>query len=135
MSEALSPVFRSEELYDYMVLLFAGMATIPTLIRKKSIVEPLWILFLGYCSLVSVRHLTIYVLVAAPIIAVELSEWWTDFARSRSRASLAGMLHDVSQQLTVRLPGTSAFIPLVIMVLAIAPGIHIPSQFPMVRFR
>ena len=76
VSEFKSPTFRSEEMYDIMVLLFAGLASISSLVRKKNLVDPLWILFLAYCSLTSVRHATIFMLVATPIIAVELSEWW-----------------------------------------------------------
>jgi hypothetical protein len=130
VSEFKSPSFRTEELYDFMILLFAGLASIAPLIRKRNLVEPLWILFLGYCALSSVRHETIFVLVAGPVIAVELSEWWTKLVANRSRASLLGMLEDVSRQLTARLPGTSLFIPLVILVLAVAPGIRWPTAFP-----
>src|SRR5580700_7199393 len=100
VSEFKSPVFRTEELFDFMVLLFAGLASITSLVRKKNLVAPLWILFLAYCSLVSVRHVTIFALVAAPIIAVELSDWWAKMAAGRSKASLLGMLDDVAGQLT-----------------------------------
>jgi hypothetical protein len=130
VSEFKSPVFRSEELFDFMFLLFAGLASVTALVRKKSLVEPLWILFLAYCSLVSVRHATIFVLVAAPIIAVEVSEWWTKISAGGSKASLLGMLNDVSGQLTAKLPGTSLFIPVVIALLMIVPGLHWPTVFP-----
>jgi hypothetical protein len=130
VSEFKSPAFRSEEMFDFMVLFFAGLASITSLVRKKSLVEPLWILFLAYCSLVSVRHTTIFALVATPIIAVELSEWWARVAAGRSKASLLGMLDDVAGQLTAALPGTSLFIPLVIAALALSPGLHWPTAFP-----
>jgi len=117
-------------MFDFMVLFFAGLASITSLVRKKSLVEPLWILFLAYCSLVSVRHTTIFALVATPIIAVELSEWWARVAAGRSKASLLGMLDDVAGQLTAALPGTSLFIPLVIAALALSPGLHWPTAFP-----
>ncbi|HUS08272.1 MAG TPA: hypothetical protein VMZ52_18355, partial [Bryobacteraceae bacterium] len=130
VSEFKSPTFRTEEMYHFMVLLFAGLALLPSLVRKKNLVEPLWILFLAYCSLTSVRHLTIYLLVATPIIAQELSTWWSEWVAGRSGASLPAMLNDVSQQLTSGLPGTSLFIPAVIVTLACLPGLHWPQEFP-----
>jgi hypothetical protein len=130
VSEFKSPSFRREEMFDFMILLFAGMACIPSLVRKRSLVEPLWILFLGYCALVSVRHVTIFALVAAPVIAVELSDWWNGVAARFSKTSLLGILNDVAAQLTEKMPGTSVFIPLVILGLAVAPGLYWPTAFP-----
>jgi hypothetical protein len=130
VSEFKSPVFRREEMYDFMVLLFAGLASIASLVRKRNLTEPLWLLFLGYCALSSVRHTTLYVFIAAPIIAVELSEWWAKVAARFPKASLLGTLDDVSRQLTARMPGTGLFIPLVIATLMVAPGIHWPTAFP-----
>lgn len=130
VSEFKSPVFRREEMYDFMALLFAGLASIASLVRKRNLTEPLWILFLAYCALSSVRHTTIYVLVAAPIIAVELSEWWARVAARFPKTSLLGTLDDVSRQLTGWMPGTGFFIPLVIAALVVAPGIRWPTAFP-----
>jgi hypothetical protein len=130
VSEFKSPSFRSEEMFDFMALLFAGVASTTSLLRKRSLVEPLWILFLAYCALVSVRHVTIFALVAAPIIAVELSEWRATLAAHWSKTSLLGILDAVAGQLTAKLPGTSLFIPLVIAALALAPGLSWPTAFP-----
>jgi hypothetical protein len=130
VSEFKSPSFRQEEMFDFMFLLFAGLASMTSLIRKKSLIEPLWILFLGYSALVSVRHVTIFALVAAPVIAVELSEWWAKVSARQSKNSLAGIFSDMSGQLTSILAGTSLFIPLVIVGLALTPGLHWPTAFP-----
>jgi hypothetical protein len=130
VSEFKSPSFRQEELFDFMFLLFAGLASITSLIRKRSLVEPLWILFLGYSALVSVRHVTIFALVAAPVIAVELSGWWASVSVGQSKTSLVGIFGDRSGQLTSILAGTSLFIPLVIVGLALTPGLHWPTEFP-----
>jgi hypothetical protein len=122
-------------MFDFMFLLFAGLASITSLLRKRRLVEPLWIQFLGYSALVSVRHVTIFALVAAPVIAVELSEWWAGIVRSqaaagRSKTSLVGIFGDMSGQLTSILSGTSLFIPLVIVGLTLTPGLHWPTEFP-----
>ena len=130
VSEFRSPSFRSEEMYDIMFLLFAGLASIVPLVRKRMLVEPLWIVFLAYCSLISVRHGTIYLLVATPIVASEISEWWESLAARKPKTSVIGMLHDFSCQLSAGLPGTSLLIPAFIVILMITPGIKWPKSFP-----
>ena len=130
VSEFQSPSFNSEPMYDVMILLFAGLVSIAPLMRKKRLVEPLWILFLAYASLTSVRHATIFLLVVAPIVAVELSQWWERVAEGKSKASLMGMLNDVSRSLSAGMPGTSLLIPMAIIALALAPGLQWPTVFP-----
>jgi hypothetical protein len=129
VSEFKSPSFRSEEMYDIMFLLFGGLASITSLVRKRSLVEPLWILFLAYCALTSVRHTTLFLLVAAPIVAVELSGWWDSVAARQAKKSVLRMVDDMSRQLSAKLPGTSLFIPLTIIGLAVAPGLQWPTAF------
>jgi hypothetical protein len=129
VSAFLSPSFRSEEMYYFMLLLFAGLICVVPLVRTRHIVEPLWILFLAYASLTSVRHALIFMLVVAPIISLEASEWWDSAVNGRSRASLLVLLHDMSGNLSAKLRGTSAFIPAFILVLALVPGLSWPREF------
>ena len=119
-------------MFDFaLALLFAGVASIVPLVRKGALSSRYRSVPLAYCSLVSIRHVTLFVLVAAPIVAVELSEWWGSVAAGQSRKSLFGILDDMSRELTAKLPGTSLFIPLVIAGLALAPkGLHWPTAFP-----
>ena len=71
----------------------------------------------------------IFVLVAAPVIALEASQWWASVAGGRSRASLLGLLDDITQKFSTRLRGTSAFIPAFIVVLALISGVPWPKEF------
>ena len=130
VSEFLSPDFRGEELMHFMILLFAGLICLVPLVRERKIGEALSILFLAYISLISVRHLTIYALVAAPIIACQLTGLWRGLVGGGSKASLLGIVGDIGETLTLKLPGTSAFIPVVIAVLPFLPGVNWPTQFP-----
>lgn len=130
VTEFLSPKFRGEELMHFMVLLFAGVACIVPLIRAGRITDALSILFLAYASLISVRHLTIYALVAAPVIAGELSDLWRSVTDGQTKASLLGTLRGISETMSSAMPGTSAFIPAVIVLLAVVPGISWPTAFP-----
>jgi hypothetical protein len=129
VSEFQSPTFRSEEMLYFMLLLFAGLFCVVPLIRNRHIVEPLWILFLGYASLTSVRHATIFVLVAAPIISLEASQWWSSVVSGKSRTSVLGLLDDMSRKFSTKLGGTSVFIPVVIVVLAFVSGVSWPQKF------
>jgi len=129
VSEFMSPTFRSEEMYYFMILLFAGLFSVVSLIRTRHLVEPLWIVFLAYASLTSVRHATIFVLVATPVIALEASQWWASVAGGRSRASLLGLLDDITQKFSTRLRGTSAFIPAFMVVLVFISGVPWPQGF------
>jgi hypothetical protein len=129
VSEFQSPTFRSEEMYYFMFLLFAGLFCVVSLIRSRHIVEPLWIVFLAYASLTSVRHATIFVLVAAPIISLEASRWWSSVAARRSRTSVLGLLDDMTRKFSSKLSGTSVFIPAVIVVLAFVSGVPWPQAF------
>ena len=130
VTEFLSPKFRGEESMHFMALLFAGLACMVPLVRKRRVGDALSILFLAYTSLVSVRHLTIYALVAAPIIACELSDLWRSRTGDKGKASLLGTLRGIADTMTQAMPGTSVFIPAVIVLLAVLPGIQWPTAFP-----
>ena len=129
VSEFMSPTFRSQEMYYFMLLLFAGLFSVVSLVRTRHLVEPLWILFLAYASLTSVRHATIFVVVAAPIIALETSRWWNSATLGQGRSSLVGALHEMTENFSSKLRGTSAFIPAFVIVLAVAPGVAWPKEF------
>jgi hypothetical protein len=128
VSEFMSPKFRSEEMYYFMILLFAGLFSVVSLIRTRHLVEPFWILFLSYAALISVRHAPILMLVAAPIISMEASKWWDSAAKSRSRSSLLGLLHELTENFSSKLRGTSVFIPALIIVLALLLGTTWPKE-------
>ena len=129
VSEFMSPAFRSEVMYNFMILLFAGLFSVVSLVRTRHLVEPLWILFLAYASLSSVRHATIFVLIAAPIVALEASKWFACAAEGQPRTSLLGILDDITHKFSTGLRGTSVFIPAFIAVLVVVPGIQWPQAF------
>ncbi len=130
VTEFQSPRFASEEMLNCMLMLFAGLAVISSLVRKRNLADSLMILFLGYCSLTSVRHMTIFMLAVAPILAVELSLGWDAIAAGRRKSSIVTILHDVTRQLTPMMAGTSLFIPAVVVVLLFMPGLNWPTEIP-----
>ncbi len=130
VSEFQSPRFRSEEMLFGMLMIFAGLAIISSLVRKRNLVDSLSILFLSYCSLTSVRHIPILMLVVVPILTVEITAGWDLMAAGRKKSSIFAILHDVTKQLTPMMTGTSLFIPVVIFGVLLMPGLNWPTEIP-----
>lgn len=124
--EFKSPAFRSEQMLHFMALLFLGLAVTVTLAQKRRVAEALWIVYLAYCSLVSVRHAPIYMVVAAPIIAEQLSEWWEAWARSQPRQSVARILSDLAAPLQANFGPITVWTPLFLLAVALSGSIHWP---------
>jgi hypothetical protein len=130
VSEFQAPKFGTEEMYNVMLLLFAGLAIVSSLLRQRNITAASAILFLAYASLTSVRHVTLFMLVATPILAVEFTTLWDQLRAGRKKSSILAILHDVSLSLTAIMPGTSLFIPLAVLAIAFAPGLRWPTEIP-----
>jgi hypothetical protein len=128
ISEFMSPAFRSEEMYYFMLLLFAGLFCVVSLVQSKHLVEPIWIVFLAYASLTSARHAPIFLLVAVPIVALEASRWWNSAAVGHPRNSTLGTLHEMTGKFSSKLAGTSALIPAFMVLLAFIPGVNWPRS-------
>jgi hypothetical protein len=80
VQEFQPPSFRGEGQRHFEVLLFAGLAMIPALLRRKDVTRTLLLLFWAHAAVTSARHLLIYVVIAAPIVARELSVLWEQAA-------------------------------------------------------
>jgi hypothetical protein len=82
--EFRSPNFRGEGMRYFEVLLFAGLMAVPALLRRRDVTTALLILLWAHASLLSARHILLYVVVAAPVAARECTALW-------ARASAPGM--------------------------------------------
>src|SRR5262249_14494903 len=74
--EFRSPNFRGEGMRYFEVLLFGGLATIPALLKRKDYTSALLLLAWAHSSLLSARHVLLYVAVAAPLVAREATWLW-----------------------------------------------------------
>ena len=104
--EFRSPNFRGEGMRYFEVLLFAGLATTPALLRRKEVTPALVILFWAHASLLSARHVLLFVVAASPVVARELTSLW-------ERAAKAGIewlavLQEVAQDYGAGRFGTAA---------------------------
>jgi len=98
INEYQSPSFTSEPMLFYMALLFLGLMSVYSLLRRKRITEALWILFFAYWSLVSARNIPLFIIVALPWIALEITSLWNELASRSSRKSTTGVLDDLASQ-------------------------------------
>ena len=135
VDEFQSPVFRSEAMFFYEILLLAGAAACAGLARKGRWSDVLLVLLWAHLSLGAVRHVPIYLLVAAPRIAAEFSDWWRAFVDSSARRSIARTFDELSVDLIPRFSRNSIWVAAPILVLiAFDKPFTWPRQFPVLRF-
>ena len=99
VEEFHSPNFHSESMLYFEILLFLGFTAAVGFLRRRRIVEPLWIVYFAHTALASARHVTIYVLLAGPIVAIEATKWWLEWSKDRSGKSLPGILNQLAEEM------------------------------------
>jgi hypothetical protein len=128
VQEFQSPSFRSESLFHYMILLFLGLAISAVLLKKHRLTEVLWIGFWAYNSLISVRHVPLFVITVVPILAIELTDLWNRWAQSQPRRSIARTLDEISsRQCGALRPGIWG--PAAVLALALSHTGNWPQDF------
>jgi hypothetical protein len=86
-------------------------------------------------SLSSVRHVPIFVTIAAPVIAVEVSTWWTTLSATAGRNSIAGILNQMAADSMHGFRRTSLWVPAVVLTLVLlGPPFPWPKDFPEIGF-
>jgi len=135
VQEFQSPSFRDENMLQFEALLFIGLITAGARLRRGLVIDGLWILALGYMSLSSVRHVPIFVTVAGPMIAVEMTSWWKSWVGASPKQSALGILNQMGRDIV---PGFQRFtIWMVVAVAALAmsgSAIAWPQDFPALVF-
>ena len=96
IQEFQAPTFRTQPQLFYLGFLLLGLTAGGLLIQKKRFVEPLLLLGTAYASLTSVRHSTIFVVLAAPMVAAELTQWWRAWVDRQPRGSAGRVLDQLS---------------------------------------
>jgi hypothetical protein len=135
VDEFQSPRFRSESMFYYEILLLAGAAACVGLARKGRWSDVLLILLWAHLSLGAVRHVPVFLVVAAPRIAAEFSEWWQTFVASTTRRSISRTFDELSTDLLARFSRNSAWILVpVLLLIVLDKPIAWPRQFPEARF-
>jgi hypothetical protein len=126
--EFASPSFRSEQMLVFMALLFLGLAIVFPLVQKRKMTEALWILFLAYCGLISVRHVPLFALIVVPLVAEELSTWWEAWILGKSRTSIPGVLNDLCAQIGRYFGPVTLCVPIFVLVVALGAWVRWPTD-------
>ena len=138
VQEFQSPQFRSEAMLQFEILLLLALlgAGVAVFSRSRDWVALLWVLFWAHQALHAVRHATIFVLVAAPLIATVASEWFGRLAATQKKSSVTGILHSLGVDTAVRFRHVT-FWPVAFLValsLMGAPRVQWPKDFPAEKF-
>ena len=135
IQEFQAPSFRNENLLQYEVLLLVGLIVAGVLFRRKQVAEGLWILFFAHMSLNSVRHVPIFVTIAAPLIAMEVAAWWGIWSARASRTSVVGTLNQIAADAAPGFRRTSLWpVAVVLALIVIGSPLPWPKDFPEVNF-
>jgi hypothetical protein len=129
VQEFQSPSFRSESMFHYMILLFLGLAISAVLLRKHRLTEVLWIGYWAYNSLVSVRHVPLFAIVVVPILALEFTVWWNQWAQAQPSRSVARTLDSIMAQFQGGAQRLSIWAPAVVLGLALSHTSNWPENF------
>ena len=131
VQEFQSPSFRDENMLQFEVLLFIGLITAGVRLRRGQVIDGLWILCLGYLSLSSVRHVPLFVTVACPMIAVEMTCWWKSWVGAGSQQSVPGILNQMGRDIAPGFQRFSIWMALAVVALASSgSAIAWPRDFP-----
>ena len=138
VQEFQSPTFRGERMFQFEILLFAGLAMAGVLLTKARFVDALLILFWAQAALTSVRHVPIFAIVAAPILVAQLSRVWNDWAQDKARNSVVGILRDLGNEFAGKSLRATIWAPVMVfglsMSMSAAKGDTWPDEFPKVKF-
>ncbi len=135
VEEFQSPRFRSENLLQYEALLLLGLMAAASCAWNRRWAHAFWILFWAHQSLASVRHVTIYVTLAAPLVAVELTTLWRRFANGAPKASLRAIFDSLTDDMASNFRWTSVWpVAFVAALLMVDFGHKWPQDFPALRF-
>lgn len=128
VDEFQSPRFRSESAVHFEILLFSGLLIAASLLRNRRIGEALTVLFWSHAALVSVRHVPVFVVAVAPVIAAAAGRAWANWARDNTLAALAS-------DVTADFRRTTAWpVVLVAALVFVDAPLRWPRDFPEVKF-
>jgi hypothetical protein len=99
VNEFQSPRIRSENMLVFAVLLLGGVALASRALARRNWFSGGLVLLWGLAALRSVRHVPLYSVAAAPVVASEFSAWWESIAARSGPRSLARVLWVSGQEL------------------------------------
>lgn len=99
VNEFQSPRIRSENMLVFAFLLLGGVALASRALARREWFSGGLVLLWGLAALRSVRHVPLYAVAAAPVVAAELSVWWRSTAARSGPQTLVRAFWDSGQEL------------------------------------
>jgi hypothetical protein len=136
VQEFQSPSFRTESIMQFEILLLLALSSVGWLLSRRQATAVLWIAFWAHNSLISVRHVPIFMIVAAPWVASALTELWNWIFVAAPRSSIRGILASLARDMRPACLRSSAWIAIVLIVFTLLPAktMRWPTDFPDVKF-
>lgn len=135
VNEFRSPSFRTENLFQFELLLFGGLMAAAGAFRERRLGQGALILLWAHAALVSARHIPIFVVVAAPRAAVEATRLWKALAASRPRGSPVRVLDRMARDWAPGLCRVSLWPAVFLALLAVLDvPVGWPKDFPAAKF-
>jgi hypothetical protein len=130
IQEFQSPSFRTENMMQFEAVMLIGLMTAFAWFKRRRVVEGLWIVFWAHMALGSARHVPVFVTVAAPAIAYEVSAWWRQWTARAGKATLKGIVNQIAADSAAGFRRTSAWPAIAVTALVFLPGVKWPADFP-----
>lgn len=131
VQEFQAPTFRGESQLQFELLLIGGIAAAALALARRDFVAALGVAVFAHLSLTSARHIPLFAVMAAPVIAVELTRLWDRLTAARPRTSVAGILHQLAADTTPKLRRLGVLPAVAVAALFFVPlGMAWPSDFP-----
>ena len=135
VQEFQAPTFRSENQAQFEILLLAGILAAGACMRRGALTQVLLVLGFAHLSLTSARHIPLYAVAAAPVIAVEATRLWSAWVAASRPKSVVRILGAVAGGASADFGRWSLFAPLAVVLIAVVPGIaKWPTDFPKQMF-
>ncbi len=131
VQEFQSPDFRSEGTLVFAILLLGGAALASRTIARGNWFEGILALAWGFAALRSARHIPLFAMAVAPVIADECARWWRREAERAAPRSPVQILWQTAQDLGCR--GATVWLPVLGAAAAMAAP-AVPIGFPADRF-
>lgn len=131
VQEFQAPTFRSENQLQFEILLLAGILAAGARLRRVSLTQPLLVVGFAHLALTSARHIPLFAIVAAPLIAGEGTRLWAGLVDRSQPRSVVRILGAVAAGASANFRRWSLLSPLAVLAIATVPGITVwPTGFP-----
>jgi hypothetical protein len=115
----------------FEAMLFLGLGSIALLLRKRRYEEAFLVGFWAHAALQSVRHVPLYMLVAAPVAGTELAGLMDRYTKERPPTSWLGAVRQLVQEFSANACRGSIWLPVLAAFLWFTPaGQEWPKDFP-----